>query len=298
MRDSGRTSRTSASVNHDSDENTTDLRELIANLQDEVAERARSQTQLAERNDRLEKLLEQQALELELARTRADRAERLASIGAMATGIAHEINNPIGGILLTAELAQSREGGLNEMGKALDSIVDYAKRCREITQTVRSFAQAQTSAKVRGDLNAAVRGAIALSNDYAAANDCSLNLVLADELPEFMMNQTGIEQVVYNLVRNAIEAGAKCATIRTSQTERGLEVSVEDDGSGISDEEVSYLFERFFTTRRHRGGTGLGLSIAHTIVTDHGGAIQLESEPNCGTTVHVHFPIGIDAAKE
>ena len=285
-------------MTHESDENATELRELIANLQDELAERSRSQNELAERRDRLEKLLEQQALELELARSRADRAERLASIGAMATGIAHEINNPIGGILLTAELAQSCQGGLNEMGRALDSIVEYARRCREITQTVRSFAQAQTSAKVPGDLNVAVRGAIALSKDYAEANDCSLDLVLAEELPELLMNQTGIEQVVYNLVRNAIEAEAKCVTVRTSQNERGLEISVEDDGTGISDEEVSFLFERFFTTRRHRGGTGLGLSIAHTIVTDHGGAIQLESEPSCGTTVYVHFPIGIDAAKE
>ena len=285
-------------MKHTSDENTTELRELIANLQDEIAERVRSQNELAERRDRLEKLLEQQSLELELARSRAERAERLASIGAMATGIAHEINNPIGGILLTAELAQSRRGDVNEVGKALDSIVEYAKRCREITQTVRSFAQAQTSAKVPGDLNAAVRGAVALSKDYAEANDCSLDLALADELPELLMNQTGIEQVVYNLVRNAIEAEAKCVTVRTSQAERGLEICVEDDGTGISDEEVSFLFERFFTTRRHRGGTGLGLSIAHTIVTDHGGAIHLESEPSCGTTVYVHFPIGIDAAKE
>jgi two-component system NtrC family sensor kinase len=285
-------------VKHIGDENKAELRELIAGLQEEIAERTRGLNDLADRRDRLEKLLEQQALELEHARSRADRAERLASIGAMATGIAHEINNPIGGILLTAELAQSREGGLNEMGKALDSIVNYAKRCREITQTVRAFAQAQTSAKVPGDLNAAVRGAVALSKDHASENGCSLNLVLADDLPELVMNQTGVEQVVYNLVRNAIEADAKCATVRTSQGERGLEISVEDDGSGISDEEVSYLFERFFTTRRHRGGTGLGLSIAHTIVTDHGGAIHLESEPSCGTTVHVHFPIGIDASKE
>ena len=104
------------------------------------------------------------------------------------------------------------------------------------------------------------------------------------------MNQTELGLVIVNLIRNAVEAGAKHIVLRTEPTPDGVRVAVQDDGAGITEEQKAHIFEPFYTTREKQGGTGLGLSIAHGIVRGHGGTIDVESESEEGTTITISLP--------
>jgi PAS domain S-box-containing protein len=181
---------------------------VIVILRD-ITERKRIDAELATHREHLEDLVERRTRELESSREQARRAERLASIGTLAAGIAHEINNPIGGILLSAEITRTREDLPEDVTRSLDTIIEYARRSRDIIRNVRRFAQAQTTDKAPGNLNTVVETARQLTDKYAKEHACSIETDLASELPPIRMNRTGLDQVVVNLLRNAIEAGAE-----------------------------------------------------------------------------------------
>jgi signal transduction histidine kinase len=217
--------------------------------------------------------------------------DRLSSLATLAAGIAHEINNPIGTILLAAEMGMASE---KHVPQALTSIIADAKRCGDIVRNVLSFARGETIERAPTELNAIVETACASVAGYLSSRNCSLDLSLATDLPTVEINSRGIGQVLENLLRNAADASDAGDTIdvRTIGSGDLVRIRVRDQGAGIDPDILPRICEPFYTTRRNLGGTGLGLSIAHGIVADHQGSLRFESNPGEGTTVTVELPAG------
>jgi len=262
----------------------------VAQLYALAIDRNRTEKKLANYRDHLEELVEERTKAMETSQEQLRRAERLASIGTLAAGIAHEINNPVGGILLLAQIALTSGEMPKNLAETFEEIVAYATRCKAIVQNVRRFARSESTEKALSDLNAILLKANELSQEYAKKNRCTFDLMLRNDLPSINVNATAIEQVVVNLLRNAVEAKATRVVVHSQSTNKGVLFAVEDDGNGIPPEKLKHLFDPFYTTQQARGGTGLGLSITHGIIADHGGTIEVASEPGGGTKFTVNLP--------
>ncbi|HVU90507.1 MAG TPA: ATP-binding protein [Pirellulales bacterium] len=223
----------------------------------------------------------------EIARLREQ--ERLSALATLAAGIAHEINNPVGTILLAAEMGLASE---EHVPQILSSIVADAKRCGDIVRNVMRFARGEVAERERAEINEIVRMACEAVADYMCVRDCSLHVSLATELPTMELNPAGIEQVLENLLRNAADASQAGDTIdvRTTRVDDRVRILVRDQGVGIAPDVLPRICEPFYTTRRDEGGTGLGLSIAHGIVAGHDGRLHFQSTPGQGTTACVDLP--------
>ena len=224
------------------------------------------------------------------------RNERLASIGTLAAGVAHEINNPIGGILMAAQYARTsldRPDARAVVDKALSDIEADAKRCAAIVRRLRRFANAERGERSKCDVNDVVESALRIAlrrvDDMAAETRFQRN----DALPRVSMSRPEIEQALVNLINNALESQGTEVRIAATIDEPSdsLRITVMDDGIGIPDDVIDHLFDPFFTTKRGAGAAGLGLSLAHAIVGDHGGSLDVTSSPERGTTVTVSLPL-------
>ena len=260
---------------------------------DLITERKMVERELEEYRDHLEELVQRRTSELEESREQLRHAERLASMGNLAAGIAHEINNPIGGILLAAEYAlRAVKDDTCITSQALTDIVEHARRCREIVRNVLKFAREATGAKEAADLHKVIEETMGLMmHEYLSERRCDIELKLTSQPLIIQMNQTEIAQVLFNLLRNSIEAGASRVILRTRKSAGWALIGVNDNGSGIEQTHMKFLFDPFFTTRAQKGGTGLGLSISHGIIRDHNGTIEVQSEPGKGTTITVRLPL-------
>ena len=230
------------------------------------------------------------------------RQERLASIGTLAGGIAHEINNPVGGILMAAQFAGGalgREDGDSIVRKALADIEEDAKRCREIVRGLLRLAREEKAERHECDVNEVIEAAVTQARKNAADRDVAWRFDPGEGFPPLSANRTEVEQALVNLLNNAVEAGSRNITIAASvnDDDRRLRISVRDDGHGIPDGLVENLFDPFFTTRRQSGGTGLGLSLAHAIITNHHGTLDVTSYPPEGTTVTVELPLNVSPSE-
>ena len=257
----------------------------------DITARKKAEAELARYQEHLEELVQQRTNELRESQIKLQHTERLASIGTLAAGVAHEINNPVGGILLAAEMGRARKDNNSAINEILDSVIQNASRTQAIIENVRRFARTQTAEKVPADLYATVKQVKEHIRPIADARSCSIEYCIADGLPTLIMNATGIEQVFINLLCNAVEAGAAHLAVQIARRGDAVWIIVHDDGHGIPKEQIKHLFDPFYTTRRHQGGTGLGLSIVHGIVADHGGTIDVASEVGKGTTFTITLPI-------
>jgi signal transduction histidine kinase len=234
-------------------------------------------------------LSERTAAEAELRR-----ADRLVTLGTFAAGVAHEINNPMGAILLGSEIALERErekAPQSHAAQALQRIADHARRCGAIVGSMLAFAAQGRSERRRHDVNELLQRAAALVQGYARERGARLRLDCAAGLPPVLGNGVEIEQVFVNLLRNAVESGhAPLIEIATARTAHGVCARVRDDGDGIPGERRGQVFEPFFSTKGASGGTGLGLAIARRIIADHGGEIRLEECAGGGTCFAVELP--------
>lgn len=222
-------------------------------------------------------------------------ATRLASIGTLAAGIAHEINNPIGAAWTSAEAALAVKDDPDSgelLEECLKNVIQSVRRCGEIVRNVLKFSKHEALEKQPGDLNDAVRRAYDATRTYADAMGARIEMHLDPNLPSASMNPLEMEQVVANLLRNAIESGKKVNVIaQTSRTSKSVCLRVIDNGRGLSESERERIWEPFYTLRADSGGTGLGLSIVFGIVQESGGFLQVESEPGHGTTMSVYLPM-------
>jgi PAS domain S-box-containing protein len=256
----------------------------------DISERKRIEEELARHRHHLEELVATRTAELEHSYRKLRHAERLASIGTFAAGIAHQINNPVGGILLAAQYAATAQDDPAAIDGALEDIVADTRRCGQIVRNLLRFAQEDTTDKVPRDLNGFVRACATYLARRIEEAGAELELGLDPGLPPVSLNETAMGEVLSNLLQNSLEAGAKHIALRTRAGQASARLVVEDDGRGVAPEDKHHVFDPFFSRRQGRGGTGLGLSIGHGIVADHGGTIELESEPGHGTTVTIELP--------
>ncbi|MEJ2037541.1 MAG: ATP-binding protein, partial [Desulfosarcinaceae bacterium] len=232
----------------------------------------------------------------------------LASLGELAAGIAHEINNPVaimveeaGWIedLLEDETSQQSEN-LQELKRALAQIRKQGIRARDITHKLLSFARRSDSRVESVDVNELIREVVSLSSQPAKYSNVLLDTELGNDLPTIRVSQTELQQVLFNLINNAIDAMGKqggTIAIRTFIEGDGrLRLQVRDNGPGIPEANLNRIFEPFFTTKPVGQGTGLGLSICYGIVKKMGGDINVESGVGKGTCFDISIPIdGRDA---
>ncbi len=229
------------------------------------------------------------------------RSERLAGIGLLAAGVAHEINNPLSAIAMASESLTERfaeEPASAERQEAevvqqyLEMIQREAFRCQKITQNLLEFARGNGDRCACHDLTSIVNDVLRVVRIMSRYRDRTIRFTrTAPCLLE--MNGPEIQQVVLNLVSNGLEAMDDGGTMTITITEQTDHVTliITDDGCGMTQQVIDNLFEPFFTQRRNGRGTGLGLSITHRIVTDHGGSIQVESAgPGRGSTFRVLLP--------
>ncbi|MCB0359480.1 MAG: GHKL domain-containing protein, partial [Bdellovibrionales bacterium] len=275
----------------------------VASISRDVSKRIAVEEQLARYREHLEKLVEERTAELNRSQEQLRRSERMASIGALAAGIAHEINNPVGAMLLAAQNAQERSRTLTEVEEArqllervAEKVITNAKRCGQIVKGVLQFARQEVTEKWPNDVNTVVRGSLQLVGESVRKRGTIIETDLADGLPTATLNPIEIEQVLINLIDNAINASGEGQRIgvRTRLVAEMIELSVADEGAGMTAEEQQRIFDPFFTTRIQKGGTGLGLSIVHGIVEGHGGSITVESHLHQGTVFRILLPLAGD----
>lgn len=234
--------------------------------------------------------------ELKLAQRNARRSERLASLGTLTAGIAHEINNPLWMISLQADTALNalkNPNGQAIVAKCLREIQNLVGRGGRIVNRVQQFSREDVSRKWCTSLRDVLLRARDFSLPRAKRSRVSIEVELSADLPAIAINPFDMEHVFVNLLANAIDASGRDATIRVSAQcgSRSIEVAVKDQGRGMSDDEIHHMFDPFFTTKRGRGGTGLGLSVVHSIVEEHGGSIDVTSQVGQGSVITVRLPL-------
>lgn len=236
------------------------------------------------------------------ARDEIMESKKLAMIGQLASGVAHEINNPIGGILLFSQLMlrNAPEEGIER--ENLERISREAKRCQKIVRGLLDFAGQREPKIELLEVNNVVEKAVDLLENQAAFHNIEIIENLQQELPGIYADESQLQQVFVNIIMNAAEAmdGEGKLTIATEMNGGGdnVAISFSDNGPGISEENLKQLFEPFFTTKEVGYGTGLGLSISHGIVERHGGTIKAESTIGRGSTFTVVLPIAFDDAQK
>jgi signal transduction histidine kinase len=232
-------------------------------------------------------------LEAERARERLRHTDRLAAVATLAAGVAHQINNPLNNVLLTAREALGNEGpeAARRWRAALEACTEEAKRCERIVRGLVAFSRGEPGQRWPEDANQVLRRARDLAAGAAAAA-ADVELLPCEDPVPILANSIALEQALVNIIRNAIQSrpGAH-VTLRTERRHGVVRITVRDDGRGVDSETIRHLFEPFFTTRAAEGGTGLGLSVAHRIVADHDGTINVESCPGEGTLVSVDLPL-------
>jgi two-component system, NtrC family, sensor kinase len=267
-----------------------DLAEGFNRMTEELA---KAQAELKSWGANLEHKVEERTEELKVVQARMARAERLAAIGKLAAGVAHEINNPLTGVLTNASLMLADLPDSDPRRADLQSIVDETLRCRTIVKGLLDFARQTRPQKQLIEIGQVVQDVFALVRKQASFQNIVVETALAEGLPAVMADRDQLRQVVLNVVLNAAEAMQQGGKLKlaTRSDDDGAHVIVEitDDGPGIPPEIRERIFEPFFTTKRT--GTGLGLSIAYGITEEHGGTLQLKSPPGGGTTVVITLPV-------
>ncbi|MBW1779399.1 MAG: two-component sensor histidine kinase [Deltaproteobacteria bacterium] len=234
---------------------------------------------------------------------------KLASVGELAAGIAHEINNPVaimveeaGWIEDLLEEEEFKEGeNLKEFKRALGQIRSQGRRCKEITHKLLSFARKTDSRTQDVNLNELIEELIALSSQRAKYSNVEIHSDLQENLPTLRVSQTELQQVLLNLINNALDAMEKTGgTLQISSELDGefAVVEVADDGPGIPEANIARIFDPFFTTKPVGKGTGLGLSICYGIIKKMGGDIEVRSTIDVKTVFRVKIPISTDQQTE
>ncbi len=230
-----------------------------------------------------------------LRRTRSQllQSERLASLGRMAAGIAHEINNPLTGIMMFASTTQQEEGIDAEVRENMEVILDETRRCREIIKGLLDFSRQRQSNFQMVQINALISESAKIITGQCQAHHIRLKLDLDRQVPVMMLDAVQIKQVILNLMINAMDAmpeGGDLHVTTRLDADESVIVEVADTGRGIPQSELPKIFEPFYSTKGAKG-TGLGLAVSWGIIQQHGGKISVKSEVGKGTVFTVRLPV-------
>jgi signal transduction histidine kinase len=226
-------------------------------------------------------------------------ADRLATIGKLAAGVAHELNEPLGSILGFAQLAKKSPGLPPQTAQDLNRIVSASLHAREVIRKLMLFARQMPPQRSRLNLNRVVQEGLYLFDARCVRQKIELALSLGEDLPEVYADATQLTQVLTNLVVNAVQAmpaGGKLS-VETRADAEAVTLRIEDTGEGMSPEVEKQIFTPFFTTKEADLGTGLGLAVAHGIVTAHRGTIRVKSRVGRGTCFEIRLPLAARGGK-
>jgi len=220
-------------------------------------------------------------------------ADRLATIGMLAAGVAHELNEPLGNILGFAQLAKKGDGVPETVQQDIEKIVTASLHARQIIQKLLVFARQTPPKKTQVNLNQIVEDSLYFFEARCAKEGVELVCKLSSNLPEITADPAQLNQLIVNLVVNALQAmqGKGKITVQTQSSDQQVHLIVEDMGTGMADEVLEQIFIPFFTTKDVGHGTGLGLPVIHGIVTAHGGSINVESKLGSGSRFEIRLPI-------
>ncbi len=253
-----------------------------------------------------ETITQLRAAEIELnARMEAQRAAenkllqaaKLAAVGEMAAGIAHELNNPLTTVIGFSELIFNDLKPKAPYYQEMEMVLREARRASGVVRRLLDFSRQGERVRARADLNEIIYDVIALTQHLLRSNGVTLSMALDGELPWVSVDSNQIKQVLLNLIHNALQAMPNGGDLQVStylaikDEKKWAVMSVRDTGVGIKPAEIERVFEPFFTTKANSGGTGLGLSVTYGIVTDHGGTIEVESKLGKGSTFSVWLPL-------
>jgi two-component system, NtrC family, sensor kinase len=288
--------------------------QIVVHSQDEVGDLAESfngmSLQLRAANEEvvtwaktLEDRVEQKTRELKRAHDHVLHVEKMASIGKMAAIVAHEINNPLSGILTYAKLlrkwldrGQTEGEKHDEAMQCLELIAGESRRCGELVKNLLTFSRTAPMNVEPTDVNAVIDRAVRLVQHQMELVQVQLQTDLASELPRVQCDPAQIEQVVLALIMNAIDAmprgGNLWLSTKLLKSSEQVEIQVRDDGMGIPPEILPQIFEPFLTTKESGHGVGLGLAISRGIMERHNGHIEVQSESGKGTTFILTLPLG------
>jgi two-component system NtrC family sensor kinase len=259
---------------------------------DEIAELTKTFNMMASSlRERDEKLKEYTARQIM-------KSERLATLGQLAAGVAHEINNPLGAILMYSHLSLEEMEADDPRRKNLEKVTAEATRCKNIVRGLLDFARQSEPNVVEADVNEILRRTLSLLQNQAQFQNITITTTLCTSLPKAMMDSGQIQQVFTNIILNAAEAidgqGELTIVTRTAEDGKFIEIEFTDTGCGIPQENTEKIFDPFFTTKEVGHGTGLGLAVSYGIIARHRGIIEVKSSPGKGTTFIVRLPLNAE----
>lgn len=271
-----------------------ELAQLAGSFNTMLASLREMKADLEEWGRTLEEKVRERSEELVTMQARVAQSERLASLGLLAAGVAHEINNPLGAILALTALTLEDVLPDDPNRENLVEVVNQSQRCREIVKGLLDFSRQSKGRQQLLDLNALLKDTLSLIGKQSQFFNINLLKDFDPDLPSITGDFSQLQQVFMNLLMNAVQAMDErgCITIETrSLAEPYVEVAISDTGHGIAPDQVDKIFDPFFTTKASGQGTGLGLSIAYGIITTHRGTITVDSVVERGTRFTLRFPV-------
>ena len=254
---------------------------------------------LIEYGKNLEKKVEERTKELKKMQANLIQSEKLASLGKLSASIAHEINNPLGGILIYAHLLLEdlKEG--DPARENIEKIIKETTRCKNIVKDLLEFARPKEPKLESVNIHDIIDKALDLVTQKAEFQNVSISKNFSNNIPNISVDKDQLLQVFVNIIMNACEAmkGNGKLTLKTSYDKEWVTTEVIDSGCGMNEEVRKKIFEPFFTTKEVGKGTGLGLAVSYGIITRHGGKIEVESEPGKGANFRIILPVEGNKAK-
>ncbi len=285
-----------------------EIGDLARSFNKMTEELARAREELTSWGQTLEEKVEQKTEDLRRAMANMVQMEKMASLGKLSASVAHELNNPLAGVLAYAKLLKKKiakrdftTDNLKEIEDELGMIADETARCGNIVTNLLVFSRQKVGEFRKQDLTPIVEQSIKLIAHHLSMHDVKHEIDRPETPVEINCDPEQIEQALIALEINAIEAMPEGGLLRIELKPlnelSAVRIVVEDTGIGINKEDIDHIFEPFFTTKKDGKGTGLGLAVVHGIVENHGGKIEVESEENKGTRFIITLPDNLNASR-
>ncbi len=287
-----------------------ELGQLTDSFKQMIADLKIAREKQADWSKTLEKRVKEKSEELKKAHTAMLHIEKMASLGKLSAIVAHEINNPLAGVYtyakilkkkLNAYISENKGADLSRFKEALNQIEIIEKetlRCGDIVKNLLIFSKKTPIDVKKNDINDVMNASIKLVNHQIELAAINLTTDFDENLPLVTCDKGQIQQVVVALLINAIEASSEEGDIylstRADDSSEEVIIEIKDTGSGMDEETISHIFEPFFTTKHNTSGSGLGLAVTYSLVEQHGGTIDVESEKGQGSTFKIRLPIDFE----
>ncbi len=271
-----------------------EIGELADSFNKMTASLSKYEKELKEWAGTLEIKVKERTEELRTTQKQLAQSEKLASLGRMAAGVAHEINNPLTAVLTFSKLLLDDLDKDDPQREDLQTVVDETLRCRDIVRRLLDFSREAKTKRIPEDINTVIESTLFLVKNQAAFQDIKVVEELASNLPRILLDTGQIKQVLMNMFMNAADAmsGRGTLTISSScENDKFLKISIKDTGCGIPEKNISNLFDPFFTTKKVGEGTGLGLSVSYGIIKSHQGSIEVKSKLGEGSEFTIKLPV-------